>query len=152
MLPCAVNLALSTYYIDHAKYPEKKTFDSQNPLLKLHDQKYMNSSSRGSLQKGLEDSGSGIKTPSNMTIWNRKIRYRKIRARIAGTTTKDPTTSPVVYNRTPRMLKSIGPDQTHFLDEGGGRGSRKRDSITEYNPTNGVFSLGEIIRVQDIDF
>ena len=116
----------------------------------------MNSLPEDRFKKGLEGFGLWYKDPyieydymEPENTW-----YRKIRARIAGTTTlKDPTTNPVVYNRTPWMLKSIGPDQTHFLDEGGGRGSRKAsDSITEYNPTNGVFSLGEIIRVQDIDF
>jgi len=46
-------------------------------------------------------------------------------------------------------LKSIGPDQTDWNDEGGERNSNKKNRLgrmVDYDPTNGVFSLGEIIR------
>ncbi len=45
-------------------------------------------------------------------------------------------------------VKSIGPDQTDWNDEGGERNSNKKNRLgmVEYDPTNGVFSLGEIIR------
>lgn len=46
------------------------------------------------------------------------------------------------------VLKSIGPDQTDFQDEGLGRGTGRPNpnGLVEYNPTNGVFSLGEIVQ------
>ncbi len=47
-------------------------------------------------------------------------------------------------------LKSIGPDQTDFHDEGGVRGQNKMNpamQIVEYDPSNGIFSLGEITHV-----
>jgi type II secretory pathway pseudopilin PulG len=53
-----------------------------------------------------------------------------------------------IYNDPLWYIKSIGPDQTDWRDEGEGRGSAHPNSygMIEYQITNGLFSLGEIIK------
>lgn len=45
-------------------------------------------------------------------------------------------------------LRSIGPDQTDFQDEGLGRGTNQPNpmGLIQYDSSNGIFSLGDIVR------
>lgn len=50
------------------------------------------------------------------------------------------------------FIKSIGPDQTDWHDEGGERNSKKNNiqGMVQYDPSNGVFSLGEIYKIRTL--
>lgn len=51
------------------------------------------------------------------------------------------------------IVKSIGPDRTDFLDEGLGRGTFQQNlsGLTLYDTSNGIFSLGEIVKKGSLD-
>lgn len=144
-----VNHALIQYSIDYSQFPEMPSVNTPHPLKRLQDNRFLTARPEDRFKKGLQ--GYGSYYTDSLLDYNymdlEKIFFRKVRARLVSNASLITNNN---QTRGPWYLRSIGPDQTDWRDEGGGRGSgRANEFFTEYNPTNGVFSLGEIILVQN---
>ncbi len=143
--------ALAQYSIDYNGQlpPEKTNLFSPPPLKRLVDLSLISYEPIDRFKEGLQGYGRyyidpyitfDYIDPNNVT--DRKWFGRMIDS--GGATSFKTSSSNTQY----WYLKSLGPDQTDFRDEGARRGSNKENPLgmVEYDPSNGVFSLGEITR------
>jgi type II secretory pathway pseudopilin PulG len=140
-----VKIALFKYKIDFHKLPEPPYPGNPNPLQRLVQTRLLDREPVDRFKKGLRGYG-GFYADSYLYydfLSANKPAYRALARRISQSIK---TSYDQVVDENTYFLRSIGPDQTDFRDEGGGRDSnnQNRMGIVEYDPTNGVFSLGEI--------
>ncbi|RJP20583.1 MAG: type II secretion system protein [Candidatus Omnitrophota bacterium] len=140
--------ALITYKIDYNKLPPFKTsYSTNNPLLRLTQTHLLSNPPNDRFKNGLKGYGGFYADPyiSYENPSPKNPLYQNILARVRANTSTTSVTD--ISNEMYWMLRSIGPDQTDFRDEGLGRGSNNQNplNLVEYNPSNGSFSLGEII-------
>jgi len=146
-----VHNALILYKVNCNQFPEKPIYPYYfNPLNRLIKGQMLDSEPVDRFKKGLIGYGSYYSDSYfgydyiDPTI----TYYTKIYARLTANA-KD--ISMGINGDGYWYVKSIGPDQTDFRDEGLGRGSNQQNilGMVSYDPTNGVFSLGEIINDRD---
>ncbi len=135
--------ALISYRMDHNNFPEPRTRGS---LKRLNLNNYMNKEPIDRFKEKLGGFGGHYSEPylGYSYLEPQYTMHSKIFARIKSGYN---ITVNSEQNQGPWYLKSIGPDQTDYLDEGGGRSSNIANYLLDYDPTNGTFSLGEIIQV-----
>lgn len=149
-----VRIGLYQYKLDFGQYPSKK--DASNPLsvhpmyklYELYNDSVMTKFPEDRFKKGLQGHGGYYDEPLlDYGFLELNSIYEPLRARLKENSQVRINDN---QNRGPWVLRSIGPDQTDFRDEMGGRGSNRQNpaSVVEYDPTNGVFSLGEIITLE----
>ncbi len=145
-----VNNAIIQYKIDFNQFPEAPQYGMPNPLHRLVKNQYLSYTPNDRFKEGLEgiggyyaDTSIGFdymysKNPAyQLTL---KRRNSRIASTSNGFTSENANTT--------WYVKSIGPDRTDFHDEGFGRGSNTPNllDLVEWDPTNGLISLGEIVR------
>lgn len=144
-----VHSALIQYHLDFNQFPEAPTIGAPHPLLRLVNTEKLPKEPFDRFKKGLRDYGGYYMDPYiGFDYLNPKSTVYKITtARMQATGLYDFKNSNS-YQDLPYYIKSIGPDQTDFRDEGGGRTSNKQSilGLVPYDPTNGTYSLGEIVR------
>ncbi len=142
--------ALLQYKIDYNKilpFKNSYAYSSPSPLLKLSQLQMLSAKPEDRFKKGLKGYGGFYADPyvsyENPTPKNPV--YQNILARMIANSPNSALTENISENYW--LLRSIGPDQTDFRDEGLGRGSNNKNPLNmiEYDPSNGVFSLGEIL-------
>jgi Tfp pilus assembly major pilin PilA len=141
-----VKNALFEYKLTYGKFPEHPGYNTPNPLNRLlNHNAFLSQEPIDRFKVGLKEYGGYYSDPF---LHFRYLRFEKgytsLARQIAGS--HNMTLNQVVDDSC-WLLKSIGPDQTDFADEGLGRRSNNANplGVVEYDPTNGVFSLGEIL-------
>lgn len=145
----SIHDGLLTYKIDYSQFPPPRMAPgSRHPLQKIYNMGYLSKEPIDRFKEKLEGYGGRYTDPYigyGFMDPNDRL-FIKMYARMQANSIPIPTNG---TSHGPWYLKSIGPDQTDHYDEGGGRGSNKANEyFVEYDPSNGVFSLGEIISDQ----
>jgi len=139
--------ALAQYSIDYnGQLPEKWTYSQPSPLKRLVTLGLISYEPTDRFKEGLQGVGVWYSDPYitfdyiDPTNNQHKLWFARMIAKAGAA--KKANSSQFWY------MKSIGPDQTDFHDEGNMRGMNKANPLgmVDYDPTNGVFSLGEITR------
>lgn len=145
------NNALKMYKTDYNRIPEKIYLTSSGPALtRLVNAGYpqMSSIPVDRFKAGLKSEMLGplyeddyityenINSPGLFNIYGKVLRRDRYESFTPNA------------NNSQWILKSIGPDRTDFIDEGLGRGTYQNNmaGLTVYDTSNGIFSLGEIIK------
>lgn len=146
-----VNNALIQYQIDTNEFPEPPSIANPQPLQRLITTGLLNRQPVDRFKEGLRGLGSFYADPfiAFDYIDSKHASLHRFMARRINTSNRYYASS-YLSSQSYWYLKSIGPDQTDYRDEGLNRLSNRRNElgIVEYNPTNGIFSLGEIVRSQ----
>ncbi|MBN2329871.1 MAG: hypothetical protein JXR73_22210 [Candidatus Omnitrophica bacterium] len=151
-----VEIALYQYKVDYNQYPEASSLGSPNPLRRLMQAQLISFEPVDRFKDdNLRHLGGyysdqylwyGYMTPEKQEFSETLIRINK-----AASLASSNSSLGFVPDSRYWFLKSIGPDRTDWHDEGGERNSKKTNilGMVEYNPTNGVFSLGEIYNIRN---
>lgn len=146
-------MAISQYRLDFNQYPEQCSLQTSNPLRRLVQ--FISSEPLDRFKdNNLRTLGSyysdpylwyGFMTPEREEFTQALSQINKTASLSSTANIKFTPDSRYWY------LKSIGPDQTDWHDEGGERNSKKMNlmGMILYDPTNGVFSLGEIYNIRN---
>lgn len=138
------------YNIDTNEFPEPASIGSPQPLRRLYNLDLLSQEPLDRFKEGLQGLGGFYADPyiSFEYIDPKNQGFHLFHARRIANA-RDRGVSHLGSNRY-WYLRSIGPDQMDYRDEGLERLSNRRNElgIVDYDPTNGVFSLGEIIRTQ----
>lgn len=149
--------AICTYKVDYNHFPEQPILGGPYPLLRLVQTQNLNDEPRDRFKEDIL--GAGIYYTDPYLGYGYLTPDREEYVQIIPNITKNSglasatnLTSPIQESRY-WFVKSIGIDQTDWRDEGGGRGSNKKNfrNIVEYDPTNGLFSLGEIVKYGNLN-
>lgn len=139
--------ALIQYGVSFNKIPEIHP-NSPPPMSRLVRAGMLSLEPIDRFKEGLQDKGFGalyadpyIGFDNLETMLSRTVYAKVVRGMNGAFNNK--TTAELAW-----VLKSIGPDQTDFQDEGLERGTNRPNpmGIVRYDPSNGVFSLGEILQ------
>lgn len=149
-----VELAISQYRMDYNVFPEQCSLQSQNPLRRLSQ--YITSEPLDRFKNNnLRAWGGYYSDPylwfGYMTPEREEFTLTLSQINKAASLSSSNSLGFIPDSRY-WFLKSIGPDQTDWHDEGGERNSKKINSLgmVQYDPTNGVFSLGEIYNIRNL--
>lgn len=136
----AATSGLYQYQINFGQLPEPPSFNNFNPIKRLPLTQSMDNDPVDRFKNGLKGYGFYYSDPLlNYDYLDASPFY----ARMMANMNINPSRKSSKNNW---FLRSIGPDQTDYRDEGRGRNSTNMNinGVVEYNPTNGVFSLGDI--------
>ncbi|MFB3788388.1 MAG: type IV pilin protein [bacterium] len=140
------------YKIDYNKYPEPPAPYGPNPLRRLINSQLITFEPVDRFKENVRDYGDKYSDPYlGYDYISSKIPvYQLTLARLKAKSTY--SSNPFSPDMSYYYIKSIGPDQTDFRDEGGARTYNKHNELglVEYDPTNGVFSLGEIVKFANL--
>lgn len=151
-----VSWAIISYKLDCNQFPEPCTLGSPNPLYRLVQKQSINFEPKDRFKdENLKGLGGYYSDPYLWYGWMTPEReeYKPTIMQISITASLSSGNNlGFVPDGRYWFLKSIGTDQTDWHDEGGERNSKKPNALgmVEYNPTNGVFSLGEIIEIRNL--
>lgn len=144
-----VSNALLQYHLETSEFPEARPVGDRHPLTRLYMTDFLTQEPVDRFKTNLEGLG-GVYTNSYFGyayVDPAAPTFRHFHSQLMA---KAAAGGGSTYNSKYWFLNSIGPDQTHYRDEGQGRGSGVGNQlgVVEYDPTNGTFSLGEITRAQ----
>jgi type II secretory pathway pseudopilin PulG len=146
--------AIKMYRTDYNRLPEKLTFSSGPSLQRLVNAGYpqvssipvdrfktgLDSELLGPLYEDNYITYDNINNPQSLNTYSKLLRRERYDSFTPGSNNQ-------------WILKSIGPDRTDFADEGLGRGTFQQNlnGLTLYDTSNGIFSLGEIVKANILD-
>ncbi len=153
-----VGNAILQYKIDCNQFPEPCIFGSPNTLHRLVQKDFMSVEPSDRFKdNNLKGLGGYYSDPYLWYGWLTPDReeYKPTLTQINDAISSSSGNSlGILPEKRYWFLKSIGPDQTDWHDEGGERNSKKSNilGMVQYDATNGVFSLGEIIDVGNLKY
>lgn len=148
------NSAIIVYRTDYNRLPEKSTYSSGPALQRLVNANYpqFDTIPLDRFKTGLDNELLGPLYEDNYITYD-NLNNPQSAATYGKLFRRDRYDSFTPGSNNQWIVKSIGPDRTDFLDEGLGRGTFQQNlaGLTIYNPSNGVFSLGEIVKANTFD-
>ena len=143
-----VHHALIQYKVEYNQFPEKPllVYGYPNPLTRLVNTQFLPTEPLDRFKERLKEYGEYYSDPLMGYDYMdpNKAVFTKIFAKVSANAKNMFVGS---KGNEYWFIKSIGPDQIDYRDEGGGKRishNQNMQGIVDYNPTNGVFSLGEI--------